>query len=70
MVEYSVGIGCVLAAGFLVLGGIGFIAADVARQVLLNINDPNAQVPDASPGSFGGIFANGISSGTPPWQPQ
>jgi hypothetical protein len=71
MVEYSIGIGCVLAVCLLVLGGLGFGAEDVIRQVLLNINDQKDQSVEPSPGSNGGIFSNGISGASnPPWKPK
>ncbi len=66
MVEYGIGIGCVTAVCMLVLGGLGHASADVIRQVLVNINDPDDQ--SADPGS---IFTNGVSGkSNPPWQPQ
>jgi hypothetical protein len=63
MVEYAIGIGCVTAVSMLVLGGLGHASADIIRQVLVNINDPNDQ--SADPGS---IFTNGVSGqANPPW---
>jgi hypothetical protein len=66
MVEYALGIGCVTAVCMLVLGGLGHASADVVRQVLVNINDPDDQ--SADPGS---IFTNGVSGvANPPWKLQ
>lgn len=66
MVEYAIGIGAVTAVCMLCLGGLGHAAADVIRQVCLNINDSD-DVP-ADPGS---IFTNGVqASSNAPWQPQ
>jgi hypothetical protein len=66
MVEYAIGIGCVTAVCMLVLGGLGHASADVVRQVLLNINDPDDQ--SADPGS---IFTNGVQgTANPPWKLQ
>jgi hypothetical protein len=63
MVEYALGIGCVTAVCMLVLGGLGHASADIVRQVLLNINDPDDQ--SADPGS---IFTNGVGGTTnAPW---
>jgi len=71
LVEYAIGIGCVVAVCMLVLGGLGFSAEDVTRKVLVNINDQKDQSVDPSPGSSGGIWKNGVSGTTnPPWQPQ
>lgn len=71
IVEYSIGIGCVVAAGLLVLGGLGFGVGDVARNVLIQINDPSAQTIDPSIGSFGGIFSNGVAGqNNVPWAPR
>jgi hypothetical protein len=73
MVEYSIGIGAVLAVCMLVLGGLGFAAQDIMTPVLSNINAPNDQVlNNASPGNGpGGIWTNGIKGTTnPPWQPR
>jgi hypothetical protein len=71
MVEYAIGIGCVISVCLLVLGGLGFGAGDMARQVLININDPQAQTVDPSPGTGGGIFTNGVSGKqNTPWNPQ
>ncbi len=69
MVEYALGIGCVTAVCMLVLGGLGFGAEDVIRQVLVNINDSKDQSVDPSVGSSGGIFTNGVSgTSNAPWQ--
>jgi hypothetical protein len=68
MVEYAVGIGCVVAVAILVMGGLGFASQDAPINVLRNINSPSNEVPDPSQGSQGGIFANGISGSNPPWQ--
>ncbi len=66
MVEYALGIGCVTAVCMLVLGGLGHASADVVRQVLLNINDPDDQ--SADPGS---IFTNGVGgTNNAPWKLQ
>jgi len=66
MVEYGIGIGAVTAVCMLVLGGLGHASADVMRQVLININDPDDQ--SADPGS---IFTNGVKGTTnPPWNLQ
>lgn len=71
MVEYSLGIGCLLAVCLLVLGGLGETASDVALQVLKNINAANDQSADASTNSVSGIFSNGVSGqGNAPWLPQ
>jgi len=73
MVEYSIGIGAVLAVCMLVLGGLGFAAQDLMSPVLQNINAPNDQVQNnPSPGTGGGgIWTNGIKGTTnPPWQVQ
>jgi hypothetical protein len=71
MVEYSLGIGCVLAVCLLVLGGLGEAASDVALQVLKNINAANDQSVDASTGSVSGIFSQGVSGqSNAPWKPQ
>jgi len=71
MVEYAIGIGCVVAVCMLVLGGLGFGAQDVISQVLVNINDAHDQTVDVSAGSTGGIWTNGVSGTTnPPWQPK
>jgi len=66
MVEYAIGIGCVTAVCMLVMGGLGHAGADIIRQVLININDPDDQ--SADPGS---IFTNGVSGGgNAPWKLQ
>lgn len=66
MVEYALGIGCVAAVCMLVLGGLGHAGADIVRQVLVNINDPDDQ--SADPGS---IFKNGVKgTANAPWQLQ
>jgi hypothetical protein len=66
MVEYAIGIGCVTAVCMLVLGGLGHAGADIVRQVLVNINDPDDQ--SADPGS---IFKNGVAGTTnAPWKLQ
>jgi hypothetical protein len=69
MVEYGIGIGCVVAVCMLVMGGLGFAAEDVPLRVLRNINSASSQTSDPSQGSQGGIFANGIRGGTP-WKPR
>ncbi len=64
MVEYGIGIGCVTAVCMLVMGGLGHAAADVVRQVLVNINDADDQSND--PGT---IFTNGVKgAANAPWQ--
>ncbi len=66
MVEYGIGIGCVTAVCMLVLGGLGHSSADIIRQVLVNINDPDDQ--SADPGS---IFKNGVAgTANAPWNLQ
>ncbi len=71
MVEYALGIGCVLAVCLLVVGGLGETASDVALQVLKNVNAPSDQSADASTGSVSGIFSNGVSGqANAPWKPQ
>jgi hypothetical protein len=71
MVEYSLGIGCVLAVCLLVLGGLGEAASDVALAVLNNLNASNDQSADASTSSVSGIFSNGVSGqANAPWKPQ
>jgi len=71
MVEYSIGIGAVLAVCMLVMGGLGFAAQDIMSAVLSNINAPNDQSIPPSPGSMGGIWTNGVSGTTnPPWKPR
>jgi hypothetical protein len=66
MVEYAIGIGCVTAVCMLVLGGLGHAGADIVRQVLVNINDPDDQAAD--PGTpFKNIQATGNQA---PWNPQ
>jgi hypothetical protein len=71
MIEYSMGIGAVVAVCMLVLGGLGFAAQDIMSQVLVNINAPNDQSNAPSPGSMGGIWAFGVAgTSNPPWKPQ
>jgi hypothetical protein len=71
MVEYAIGIGCVVAVCMLVLGGLGFGAQDVVNAVLTNINDAKDQSFDVSQGSQGGIFTNGVAAtSNPPWKLQ
>ena len=66
MVEYALGIGCVAAVAMVALQGLGLTSADILRQVILSINDPNDQ-----------NYANNDPGGSPliqssakPWQPQ
>jgi hypothetical protein len=69
MVEYVIGIGCLLTVCMIVLGGLGFGVQDLVNQTLLNINDPGDQSVDLSNGSMGGIWTNGVSgTKAPPWQ--
>jgi hypothetical protein len=69
MVEYAIGIGCVLAVCLLVLGGLGLTSNDICGAVLRNIKDPQAQSADASSGGTMGIFKNGVSgTSNAPWQ--
>jgi hypothetical protein len=72
MVEYSIGIGAVLAVCLLVMGGIGFSAQDIVTQVVVNINAPKDQpIGNPSPGGPGGIWIYGVRGTTnPPWTPQ
>lgn len=71
MVEFALGIGCVMAVCMLVMGGLGFAAEDTALAVLQNINAPKDQAQDPSNGSNGGIFTNGVSGQTnTPWTPR
>lgn len=63
MVEYGIGIGCVAAVCMLVMGGLGHASADIVRQVLVNINDPDDQ--SADPGT---VFTNGVKgTSNQPW---
>jgi hypothetical protein len=72
MIEYSIGIGAVVAVCMLVMGGLGFGAQDLMSPVLKNINAPNDQlIGNPSPGSTGGIWTNGVSgTSNPPWKVQ
>jgi hypothetical protein len=71
MVEYAIGIGCVVAVCMLVLGGLGGAAEDVVLTVLQNINAPNDQTVDPTTNAQFGIFSGGVTNpSNPPWRPQ
>ena len=71
MVEYAIGIGCVVAVCMLVMGGLGGAAEDTVLSVLRNINAQNDQTVDPTAGSTFGIYSNGVSNPSkPPWKPQ
>jgi len=65
LVEYAIGIGCVMSVCMIVLGGLGGAAEDVTRAVLVNINDAKAQAPDPTAGTNAGIFTNSFGGSTP-----